>query len=575
MTLRSPAAAMLWENWRLTRVEAAQRFVQGLLLAGGVLVASSALGRSGNDSARSALFLLGLTYMPLWLSVAKLNGGRFMDGYRPGYPFRFFYTRPVGTLALVAAPMAYNVASVAALYIVSALVMRAAFGYPFPVLPVAALIAAFHAVQWAAQWGTSNKVLQWIGATVGGLGFTALAVWRGEEWPARFGLSGAEYALLAAVVMTSFGVTVAGVARQRRGDAQVASPRTTTRSGFSDWLAGLVRIPCPTTSAARAQVWLELRSSGLPVLAIGLALAIVIPLLFVVTTQLDLLLSRHFARPATRGIAPLLAISFLPVVLLLSGNAFGIRSRQGRKYASPFEATQAFGTAWMAGLKVLVRAVCLLVALLLVGTSIWTSASVIPFDVLEDNDTFIEKSRSPISAAMRAIEGTIRAMGADQQLALAFVLVTAVAAMIAWRAAHAALRARYARGMNIAVSLVLIVGVALVLVVFLGQRWSGVNTLGDVVFGTTAWVIAAAIVLATVYLFWRVVAEGVITPPQAGGIVVVAAAVGAAWVTTLRAAGVPLADMPATDGFWLLSPALLPLTAGVLALWSYSRVRHT
>ena len=84
----------------------------------------------------------------------------------------------------------------------------------------------------------------------------------------------------------------------------------------------------------------------------------------------------------------------LPAVLILGGNAFGIRARQGRTYASAFEATQACGTARMAGLKVLVRSVCLLAALAAVGTSVWTSASVIPFDVLEDNDTFIEKSRT-------------------------------------------------------------------------------------------------------------------------------------------------------------------------------------
>ena len=31
MNLRSPSVAMLWENWRLTRVEAVQRFALGLV----------------------------------------------------------------------------------------------------------------------------------------------------------------------------------------------------------------------------------------------------------------------------------------------------------------------------------------------------------------------------------------------------------------------------------------------------------------------------------------------------------------------------------------------------------------
>ena len=65
----------------------------------------------------------------------------------------------------------------------------------------------------------------------------------------------------------------------------------------------------------------------------------------------------------------------LPVLLLLGGNAFGIRRKQGRTYASAFEATQPYGTARMAGLKVLVRTACVLAALMVVGVSVWASSS--------------------------------------------------------------------------------------------------------------------------------------------------------------------------------------------------------
>ena len=40
-------------------------------------------------------------------------------------------------------------------------------------------------------------------------------------------------------------------------------------------------------------------------------------------------------------------------------------------------------------------------------------------------------------------------------------------------------------------------------------------------------------------------------------------------------AGVQLAGVPATDAVCMLSPVLLPLTVGILAPWSLSRVRHT
>jgi len=515
-----------------------------------------------------------MTHMPLWLSVAKLNGGRFMDGYRPGYPFYFLYTRPIRTFALVGAPMAYLAASGMAAYLLSALVLRAIFGYPFPLLPLAALIAAYHVAQWAAQWGTSNKVVQFIGSAVGGLGFTLLGMYRTREWPARLDVQFVDYAVLAAVCVVSVGLAVAGVARQRRGEARSVTPRTVTRSGFSEWLAGLFRLPCPTLSATRAQIWFELKTSGLPVLVIGVAFAIVIPLLLAVTTRLDVALSAFFTEPATRVVAVLAAMLSVPAVLLLGGNAFGIRARQGRKYANVYEATQAYGTARIAGLKVLVRSACLMAALVAVGTSIWTSASVIPFDVLGDQDTFIEKSRMPVSGWMRTIEGTVRAMSAYELFALAVVAAIVVAVMVTLRAAQPALRARYTRRMNIATWVVLLSAGALVLLVLATRRGIGVELLLNTI-TATKWIAVAAMTLATAYLLWRVLAEQILTLRQACGAILMAAAFGVAWITVLQAVGVQLSERPAMDAAWMLSPALLTLMAAVLAPWSLSRVRHT
>jgi hypothetical protein len=89
------------------------------------------------------------------------------------------------------------------------------------------------------------------------------------------------------------------------------------------------------------------------------------------------------------------------------------------------------------------------------------------------------------------------------------------------------------------------------------------------------WIVAAAMVLATVYLSWSVLSERLLTLRQACGAIVVSAAFGVAWVTLLRAAGMSLGGMPTTDAVWMLSPALLPPLVSVLAPWSLSRIRHT
>lgn len=567
--MRSPMVAMLWEHWRLTRLEAAQRLSLGL-------VGGSALLALSDRGATLAFFLLLSQHAMFWMSIAKLNGGRMLDGYRPGFPLHFLYTRPVSTVTFVWVAMVYDAVSCAALYLVSAALLGFASGQPLPLLSVAVWIVAIHMVSTFVQWSTRDRVIQWLGSFSIALPFFLLIMARTDWSPLRVEFSPAENAVMVCMALVAFGLTVAGVSRQRRGDPPVVKP----------WLAGLARylpawradmfwFACPTSSATRAQVWFEMRSSGLLVLAIGGVLAIVIPLLFLITTHIDVALSALSGRQVhTRAAAVVVAMFALPAVLLLGGNAFGIRARQGRRYAGVFEATQAYRTVRIAGIKVLVRSVCLLASLAAVGTSVWISASVIPFDVLTDNDTFIEKSSNPVSGWMRAIEGAVGAMSVFELLALALVAAIVVAVMVAFRAAFTSLRARYPRHLNIAGSLLLLHGLVLVLVGMAEQRGLQLVFSQDLTNRVNAVVVAAG-VLATAYLFWAVLAERLFTPRQACGAILVSAAFGAAWVTVLTGTGVPLSAMPAGAAVGMLLPVLLPLAASVLAPWSLSRIRHT
>ena len=564
--MRSPVMAMLWEHWRLTLGESAWR------LSFGLVAGSAALALSRPTI---AVWILLSQHGIFSMSIAKLTGGRFMDGYRPGFPLPLLYTRPVRTSQIVGVAMMYDALSGAAMYAASAALLGLAFGQTLPLLSMALLIMVFRMACTFVQWSTRSRVFQWLGSLGVWAPVIALFNIRAGGSPLRLDFSFAETALMASIGLVSLALTVAGVARQRRGDARAAIPRT-KGSGAADWFAGLVRFPCPTSSPIAAQVWFDLKSRGLPVLAIGLALAIAIPLLLVVTTRLDVVLSGVFTEPFTRTVPVTVAMFSLPAVLILGGNAFGIRAQQGRTHLSAFDATQASGTARMAGLKVLVRSICLLAALAAVGTSIWTSASVFPFDVLTDNDTLIEKNRNPVSGLMRAIEGAVVAMSPYEQSALAFVAAIVVAVMVASRSAFTALRARYPRRMNIAGTLLLLYGLAFVLRAPAGQGGNGWEVLFmDALFRATPWALAAAIMLAAAYLLWRSFTERLLTLGQACGALGFSATFGAAWVTVLTAAGVPISTMPAGDAIGMLSPALLPLMASVIAPWSLSRVRHT
>src|SRR6185436_20688093 len=129
MTPRSPVAAILWENWQLSRLEAAQRLAQGIVGASAALILF-------NADATVAFWILIATHAFFWFSIAKLNGGQFFDGYKPGFPFHLLYSRPVSTASIVGVAMVYDAVSCTALYLVSSAFLRFALGAPLPLFSV-------------------------------------------------------------------------------------------------------------------------------------------------------------------------------------------------------------------------------------------------------------------------------------------------------------------------------------------------------------------------------------------------------------------------------------------------------
>ncbi len=579
--MQSPVVAILWENWRVSRPEVTWRLALGIVGGAVVMALFAAVAPSKVIKDFGAVIALALVVVPNfigWLSFLKLNGGL------PGFPFYLLYTRPVRTAVLVGVPLAYVTVAPAAIYLVSVLLLRVTFGYPFPLLPVAAWIAALNLVMAAANWSTRNRVVQMLGAMAASVAWIGLANHRltGEidwhdspdRWPSLFDFPLTDYALIGAIGLASFGLTVAAVARQRRGDGRASVVLWTPGAGFLDRLASLFRFPCPTSSSTRAQVWFELRSRGLPLLTIGAALAIVNLLLFAVSGPIDALLASEFRQYVAcrvdgcfwaRPLSMLFAMVSVPAVLTLGANAFGIRATQGRLYASAFEATQPSGTGRLAVVKVLVRSVCVLAALTAVAVSVWASGSLIAAG---------EAFGDPLRSGQRLIEGAVGALSRNEQVALAVVASIGVPVWVASWAALGALWTRYPQRLNIAGSLLLLYGVALVLLMLAAPRWNGLEIPLGAILRATSWVAAAAIVFATAYLAWRTFAERLLTLGQACGVVLLTATFAVAWLTMLRAAGLSLAEKPAADALRMLLPALLPLTISVLAPWSYSRVRH-
>ena len=181
----------------------------------------------------------------------------------------------------------------------------------------------------------------------------------------------------------------------------------------------------------------------------------------------------------------------------------------------------------------------------------------------------------PLSSQLSAINGAVAALTGYEQLALAVVAAVGVVVWVAAFAVLGALWTRYSRRLNIAASSAVALWSRARPAGAGGQRGIGPEIPLGAILRATSWVAASAIVLATGYLLWRGFAEQLLTLARRVAPSLVSAAFGAAWLTLLRGAGVSLAGMPAADAVWMLSPALLPLMASVLAPWSLSRIRHT
>jgi hypothetical protein len=547
MSLRSPIVAMLWEQWRLTRVEVAGRLGLGIAAASAAMI----LLEQGTTVAFGILLAVSA---PFWLSLAKLNGGSLVGGYKPGFPFHLLFTRPVSTVAIVGIAMAYDAVSCALLYLVSAVLVSFVFGQPLPWVSVIVWIVALHLGTTCVHWSTRSRVLPLLGSLVLGLVFFVIVMIKvGEGPPLRFEFSPAGFLWMIGICFASFTLTVVGVARQRRGGAST-TPRTRS-AGYPEWMINLFRFPCPVSSATRAQVWFELKTSGLPVLTIGLAVALLLMLLFALSIPFAWL------RPLAL-VASMISVWAVPLALFIGGNAFGIRQTHGRLYASAFEATQPYGTAQLAALKVLVRSACVLAALLIMGSSLWASIELM--SALEvwgvtrkgvDLGARLMQFRSDVQSAFFGEPTGVEY--ATQAVAISLFIVFVVAA----RAAFTALRARYPRHLAAGVSLVMFCIFSTALLSVASQKGVVAESLVSAISSAIAWIAPIALTSWTLYLFWSGFRERALTVSYACGALVLVTASGLA-----SPPGPGLVEISVT---WLL-----PLAVLVLAPWSLSRIRH-
>jgi hypothetical protein len=248
--MQSPGLALGWELWACNRL--------GLALTGCGVAIAAVLGQVLPDGPPvrtvGEITTVVSMFVFVYLQSVFVYGSNSLGGKAVGFPPRLF-ALPVRTSVLVGWPMLYGTTGVALGWLVLEVLVFIPCGVThemiwWPALLLAALVASFQAVSWTLVRSLLLRLVVVI-VVVPSLLLLVL-LYLGKH---NIKLSLKEVSLcLCAVIAISYGLAVAGVARERRGD----------RMGWA-WLGHLAaralphlpRRRRPFASALAAQRWLE------------------------------------------------------------------------------------------------------------------------------------------------------------------------------------------------------------------------------------------------------------------------------------------------------------------------------
>ncbi len=361
--------ALLWEQWRLSRMELLIRTA----LAGAFVLLFSAIIPIQDESALPVLrgillFVIGLSAL---FSGSWIND---FDSQQLGFAYRLGFTRPIATRWLVIVPVCFSLIMSLLYFLGGALAVYLLTGLVFPLVGPAAIITCTVCLFIAGAWAPTRidgRIVGMVGALVASLGWLLLRdyfladpdpILLSIGKPGYLDLAWYEYLGLLAVGCASIAATIKSVDLQRHGEGLFESIFGSwwggTRSSTSSQTAPSDNVSQSFTSRsaeqprtlsfrnrASAQIWLELRRSA-PML---LAACITLPATLFVFLCLDI--RWEFSPRAWMG-----AMVVLPVVcqFLATDRTLGITHKQGRVWLSPFDATRPMRCDQMIGIKVFV-----------------------------------------------------------------------------------------------------------------------------------------------------------------------------------------------------------------------------
>ena len=544
--MRTPAAAVLWETWRLTRAR--------------LLVVPSLATICGWVLAR--LPTNPLIFVILFAAGFAMALSLPLFGERRAFPLSRAFARPIRTTVLVAVPLAYVFLSAVASYLVPAVVLRTIGSAPLPLSAPAMLIGTLAVLVAGCSWSTRLTTVR-IGLAFAGVvvAFTMLQYLHpfseAGGFPLKLGpqlcvLSAQGYALLSLFIVGVYTGITFGVGQQRHGDeeaAQRGSSTDKTRENGADifvWLRNasmrLLRWRCPTSSPMAAELWFEMQCYGTTVLLVGVLLALAVPVVMYGANA-----SRSWIAPLSFTIG-----GFTAPFLVGVGASIWNRRNSWQSRLATFDAARPIGTGTIVGLQILLTSLCIAGAWALMLVSAWLSLPLI-------SDLHDYGSSASVAASLFHRYG----MRTVSFVAVSFVgLATVIALLAALRTFGSAY------GWRLWVSALGVVLYAIALLISVGLQYVDASVLG-----ANVWLLAIAIPLGTLFVLARALKAAALTLRQIAVAAVVWSAFAVLYLDMLRAGGTLLQASEAFEALTLAS-TLLPLLATGLAPWSLTLVRH-
>lgn len=545
----TPAAATLWESWRLTRRRLLP--VPALATLGGWLLAR-------NGGSLLAFIILFAAAVGMALSLP-------LFGTRPAFPLSKSFARPIRTSVLAGTPLAYVFCAAAASYLLPAALLRAATGAPLPLMPAATLVGALAVLvagsSWVARDATDRTGLAIAAYIAAGLMVKFLGPFRYAAQvtrsftvkvasPQLCVLSAGDYLAVLLLIAVIYLWISFMVARQRHGENEPSSANPSPGRSAPDrgdilesirsTCVQLLRWRCPVTSSTAAEIWFEMQYYGIPVLVIGALLALGIAGLIQWAN------ASHSAIPLV-----IAACTFSAPFLAGVGASIWNRRSASREKVPAFEAARPIGTAKLIGLQVFVATACIFAAWVLMAASAWLSLPLLT-DLHQNGSAGARAAQLVHQYGMRLLSGAI----------VGFTLLATLIALLAAVRSFAS-----SNGLRTLLGAVCLVLYSVGLIVAVALGW-----VDAIVIDIHVWALVIAIPAGTILILGKALVGGILTPPQVALSVLTWLLFAALSFDLLRTAGMMNAAGPFAA--LTLAATVLPLMAVGIAPWSFSLIRH-